>query len=347
MIPQILQPTCVTDHSATLIHNIFINSVNYHTISGNLLADLSDHFPNFLILNKYTSSNKTVVYKRDYTNCDMSALVNEMNMVDWSITLSQNNDVNAMFDSFYLKISQVIDKHVPLKKLTKNEIKFNSKPWITPGLKVSIRKKNRLFKKYCLNKNSYSALKYKKYRKRLNKLLALSKKSYYQNYFKNNTSNVKKIWSGMKELLKLKSKGMQTAPYKLLIGDREIIDSVEMANAFNDYFSNIGCEITSLIPSVNKSLLNYLNKSCESSFFLSPATVEEIELEILKLNISKSVGPYSIPTCLIKCLYSCLSRPLADLYNCSFQCGIVPDKFKVARVIPIFKSGDQTCLGNY
>ena len=92
---------------------------------------------------------------------------------------------------------------------------------------------------------------------------------------------------------------MQIAPYKLLIGDREIIDSVEMANAFNDHFLNIGREITSLIPSVNKSPLNYLNKSCESSFFLSPATVEEIELEILKLNISKSVGPYSIPTCLI------------------------------------------------
>ena len=121
-----------------------------------------------------------------------------------------------------------------------------------------------------------------------------------------------------------------------------------MANAFNDYFSNIGCEITSSIPSVNKCPLNYLNKSCESrSFFLSPATVEETELEILKSNISKSVGPYSIPTCLIKCLYSCLSRPLVDLYNWSFQCGIVPDKFKVARVIPIFKSGDQTCLGNY
>ena len=142
MIPQILQPTRVTDHSATLIDNIFIKSVNYHSISSNLLPDLSDHFPNFFILNKYTSNNKTVVYKRDYTNCDMSALVNEMNMIDWSITLSQNNDVNAMFDSFYSEISQVIDKHVPLKKLTKNEIKFNSKPWITPEyVGISINQK--------------------------------------------------------------------------------------------------------------------------------------------------------------------------------------------------------------
>ena len=40
MIPQILQPTRVSDHSATLIDNIFINSVTCHTISGNLLTDL-------------------------------------------------------------------------------------------------------------------------------------------------------------------------------------------------------------------------------------------------------------------------------------------------------------------
>ena len=92
-----------------------------------------------------------------------------------------------------------------------------------------------------------------------------------------------------------------------------------MANAFNDYFSNIGCEMTSLISSVNKSPLDYLNKNFESSFFLSPVTVEEVELEISKLNISKSIEPYSIPTCLLKSLYSCLSKPLADLYNCSFQ----------------------------
>lgn len=36
----ILKPTRITDHSATLIDNIFFNSITHHTISGNIIYDL-------------------------------------------------------------------------------------------------------------------------------------------------------------------------------------------------------------------------------------------------------------------------------------------------------------------
>ena len=35
--PYILQPTRITDHSATLIDNIFFNSIEHFTISGNIV----------------------------------------------------------------------------------------------------------------------------------------------------------------------------------------------------------------------------------------------------------------------------------------------------------------------
>jgi hypothetical protein len=58
--PQILQPTRVTDHSATLIDNIFFNSIEHISISGNIVYDLSDHLPNFLLIKKSISnSHKT------------------------------------------------------------------------------------------------------------------------------------------------------------------------------------------------------------------------------------------------------------------------------------------------
>ena len=130
--PQIIQPTRITDHTATLIDNIFINSLDYHTISGNILSDLSDHLPNFLIINKsFKVNTKTKIYKRDYTNFNKSALVDEVTSINWDIVLPQTNDVNEIFDCFYSKVSEVIDNHVPLKKLTRKEVKFSYKPWIT------------------------------------------------------------------------------------------------------------------------------------------------------------------------------------------------------------------------
>ena len=46
--PYILQPTRITDHSATIIDNIFFNSFEYFTVSGNIIYDLTDHLINFL-----------------------------------------------------------------------------------------------------------------------------------------------------------------------------------------------------------------------------------------------------------------------------------------------------------
>ena len=62
-LPQILQPTRVTDHSATIIDNIFFNSLEHHSVSGNIVHDLTDHLPNFLIINKFSHvPSKTKIF---------------------------------------------------------------------------------------------------------------------------------------------------------------------------------------------------------------------------------------------------------------------------------------------
>ena len=48
--PHILKPTKITNHSSTLIDNMFFNSIEYQTVRGNLFHDLTDHLPNFLII---------------------------------------------------------------------------------------------------------------------------------------------------------------------------------------------------------------------------------------------------------------------------------------------------------
>lgn len=128
--PHIFKPTRITDHSAPLIHNIFFNSVDFPTISGNLIHDLTYHLPNFLIVNQLDNNLfiKQKIYKRDYSNFDESSFVKEIQNIDWQDIFYESSNVNDLFNKFHSKLTDVIDRHVPIKQLSRREVRFHSKP---------------------------------------------------------------------------------------------------------------------------------------------------------------------------------------------------------------------------
>ena len=54
-IPTITTPTRITDSTVKLIDHIFVklpkSKINNKITAGNLLCDISDHLPNFIIIN--------------------------------------------------------------------------------------------------------------------------------------------------------------------------------------------------------------------------------------------------------------------------------------------------------
>ena len=148
--PQIFQPTLtrITDHSATLIDNIFFNSIEHFIISSNLIYDLTDHLPNFIILNNFSNLSPGIkLYKRDYSKFSESVLVDEISSIDWQVLFQHESDPSKMFESFHSVLTQIVDKHIPIKQLSRRELKSYCKPWITSASKTSIRVKNALYKK--------------------------------------------------------------------------------------------------------------------------------------------------------------------------------------------------------
>ena len=78
LLPHVLQPTRVTDHSATVIDNIFTNITDYETISGNILNQVADHFSQFLILKKLSVTHKdTAYYQYDYSNFNRDHFISD------------------------------------------------------------------------------------------------------------------------------------------------------------------------------------------------------------------------------------------------------------------------------
>ena len=104
LLPHILHPTRVTDHSATVIDNIFSNSYSYETTSGNIITQISDHFPQFLILNKITVDHKSCTYaKRYYSNFDEQKFVDRFSNLNMNFLYDSNASLNCKFVLFLPK----------------------------------------------------------------------------------------------------------------------------------------------------------------------------------------------------------------------------------------------------
>ena len=86
-----------------------------------------------------------------------------------------------------------------------------------------------------------------------------------------------------------------------------------MANMFNNVFVNTAKKTNENIPRTEKSPLEYLSFRNESSFFISPASPEEIKVIINSLKSGKVVVPHSIPIYLLKILSEYIAVLLCDM----------------------------------
>ena len=50
------------------------------------------------------------------------------------------NNFDELFNNFHSIITQTIDKHAPLKKLTRKQQRLQRRPWITKGIVISIKR---------------------------------------------------------------------------------------------------------------------------------------------------------------------------------------------------------------
>ena len=68
-----------------------------------------------------------------------------------------------------------------------------------------------------------------------------------------------------------------------------------MSSILYNFYANVAINIRKTIPIIPKSLLDYLSSKTCNSIFLTSITPLEVKDIIDALNLSKSVGPNSIP----------------------------------------------------
>ena len=155
--------------TSTLIDNIFISKHDHDYNAGLLITDLSDHLPIFYISpNRIHDKKFKKVYKpiRDLSDHAIQKLHDKLLTVDWNV-LDNINDVNVRYDTFVQIFESAYNECLPVK-VVKVQLQNNShKPWITKGIKKSIKKRDKLYKSWIVSRTEDAKAKHRSYRNRL------------------------------------------------------------------------------------------------------------------------------------------------------------------------------------
>ena len=341
-VPLINRPTRLCRTAATLIDNIFTNNISMgYAKSGILRTDISDHLPIFHVTRcKKSMSKKAYVKKPVINECTLSNLLYELNNTNWDRIL-QCDDVNEGFTQFSVTMQESYDKNIP-QRICKPKSK--DKPWISKGLLYSIRRKNKLYAVYLKYKTTASHSFYRRYKNKLSHILKVAEKMYYKEKLEGNKNNLVNMWKVLKTIVNKKKCYGNQSEFK--IEDKVINDPKEIVNRMNNFFVQIGASIQDNIPASNTDPVSLMRGCYDNSLFFVPTNEQEVTNVILQLKGTSS-GYDNINCSILKYILPAIVKPLSHLINVSLQTGQVPQEVKIAKVVPLFKNGDEMDISNY
>ena len=347
-IPCITLPTRITYHSATLLDHIFIKTpkkfIQNKCSSGNLITDLSDHLPNFSFIDIKTTSIKDRPFIRLFTQTNIEKFIENSVSEPSLISPNEVTEVNSSYNTFTTNYQNLFDKYFPYVRISRKA--FKSKPFITRGIKNSIKHRNRLYKKYLDNPNDLNESIWKRFRNKTGEIIKRAEALYYRKIISDHNNSSKNLWNTFGKILNNK-KVKHSKIESLNLNGVNLTEPKNITESFNNFFSEIGGNLAKNFPTNDSQFKNYLGAPVTHSMYLRPTSVKEILRTVKSLKNSNSLGHDNFPTKFIKLSATLIAPVLEKIFNLSMKSGVFPDALKVAKVIPIFKKGSPTSINNY
>ena len=228
-----------------------------------------------------------------------------------------HTDPNTEFEKFEKFVSSYFVNIFP-KKVNKHRHKLSK--WITSGIIKSIEFRDKLYKclKTCEHYNpEYERLKYnfKVHNGYLNRCIRTAKKEYYANEFLKFKNDIRKTWDTLKDILN-KKKSKKDFPSSFLDNGTVDTGAINIANKFNEYFTNIGPQLARSIDGSNRiPFHSYLTKPCPSSFGFQYTNPTEVSKIINKMKPKSSAGYDKISSKLLIQIGDIIACPLSIIIN--------------------------------
>ena len=355
-LPRISLPTRITNHSATLIDNIFSTEL-CNNDSAVIVNHISDHQ---MICTYSTDTDKNYYAPRkrfiEIEKNDQQTLEKFLNKLKNSnitnlLNLDENADPNLNFDLFMKHFMNLKQECLQRKLVRFDKKKHRINPWLTSGILKSINFKDKLYKtlmQTSKDSTDYPVLlsNFKVYKNIIRRSIMLAKCDYYRNAFNRYSTNMKKTWQTISQTLNRRKRDRDFPQEFKLANGNTISEPKKIANAFNDFFIGIGDGGVSN-ESTNNDFNRYMPSKANCTLMFEPITVDTISRIISGLKPKTSTGIDNISNKLLKFVKNVISEPLSIIINQMLKLGIFPDLLKISKVVPLYKKDDDSNLSNY
>ena len=333
----------VTDTTKTQIDAIFCNS-DLTDSTGTFTTMISDHFSPYAIINKGKTDKPPEFISFRNVKPENLKLVNaELANITWNLDKLTTNEA---YNTLITTIQTVYDKYCPLKKRKVDLDKMALQSFMTKGLLVSRVTKNNLIANYNKNRTPAKREKLREYVRIFKKVCRASDLMDTESFLNANAGNSRKIWQMAKGKLGL-TRLQDSLTNSMMKQDGTIItNDTDIADNLNNFFVNIGSDLTKDIPR-SDNYKRYLRNTLTVPFKFKEIEVDETLKVIQNMENKLTEGIDGMSNKLIKNISHSIANPLTTVINKSLTSGIFPDEMKIAKIIPLFKSGDEKLPNNY
>ena len=314
---------------------------------------ISDHFPIFF--NVKANIRRKQAIKREifnYKKADWNSLNRDLSNAPWHSLLS-SPDIEVCWHNFKSTLDNISKKHIPVIK-SKDGFK---PPWFDSDVHDICREKERIrldlkaLKKkrdstqtllgpdppsLNIQQQQYNEkllrleLKFQSTRREMKRLI---RSKMYSNFSDKQSENAitKKFWSYVKA-----TSNSHRIPEIVHYNDLFKSDFKGQADLFNSFFYEQFSSQSNYEIKINYNNLNQVHFS-----------VPDVKNILKNLDPNKAPGPDQIHGKILKNCASALCTPLTLLFQSSFYTCNIPNDWKTANVVPVYKKGSKNSVQNY
>ena len=252
------------------------------------------------------------------------------------------DDVNNYMERFLQTLNKLYCENFPLKTKVIPKRRLDN-PWLTKRILELSKLKSSYFK--LMKLGIVTKAENNRFKNKVKSIVYKCKLNYHKKLFEENRNDISKTWNAIKTIIS-QNRSKSNSIKKIIINNIEYFNNVEIANLFNNYFSQIALDLDNQIPNTMINPCYLISRNTISSIYFNPVTTNECYEIINQLKIVKQ-DKNTPPIKLIKNISPYIAPVVSGVINLSFSTGVFPDVLKSSIITPVFKSGNPCCLQNY